>query len=103
MLKTEEVFDLSYIPSCAKVYACEGQIKTKLHNGNWIKTKNLTLIFDQNGEFENEGYKLASSDEVLWYAGASGCEIPEFIVCDDGVFNWIEPGYDIVESGLFKI
>lgn len=44
MLKTEEVFDLSYIPSCAIVYAYEGQIKTRLHNGKWIKTKNLSYI-----------------------------------------------------------
>ncbi|WP_238653553.1 hypothetical protein [Paenibacillus piscarius] len=103
MLKTEEVFDISYIPSCAIVYAYEGQNDTKPHDTNWIKIKNLTLIFDQNGEFENEGYRLAMSDEVLWWAGASDCEMPEFIVCEDGVFNWIEPGFDIEESGLFKI
>ncbi|WP_248548432.1 hypothetical protein [Paenibacillus odorifer] len=104
MINIETKLDMTITFSNVKTaYAYEGSVKEILHNGAWIKTKNLTITFDKQEAQQHENYRLANSDEVLWWAGASGCDMPETIECGDGLFQWIEPRYDIVESGLFKI
>lgn len=84
-------------------YAYDGPERLILHNEVWVTSKRLNITFDKKEALQHPNYRLANSDEVLWWAGASDCDIPEIIECEDGLFKWIEPGYDIVESGLFKL
>lgn len=84
-------------------YAYEGLLLYNIKDGTWHKSKQLNVTFDKQEALQHYNYRLADSDEVLWWAGASDCEMPEIIECADGLFQWIEPGYDIVNSGMFKI
>lgn len=90
-----------YSPTTA--YAYEGASEQLLKDETLIIAKKLTITFDKQEALQQANYRLADSSELLWWAAASGCEMPEIIECSDGLFQWIEPGYDIVESGLFKI
>ncbi|CAM4470575.1 hypothetical protein [Paenibacillus typhae] len=90
-----------YSPNTA--YAYEGAGELTCHNESWIMAKKLTITFDKQEAVQYDNYRLASSKELLWWLGASDCEMPKIIECADGLFQWIEPGYDIVESVLFKI
>ncbi|KAA1181537.1 hypothetical protein [Paenibacillus sp. B2(2019)] len=104
MIKHEDKKDMTITFSNAKTaYAYEGPVKLIFHNGAWIKSKKLTITFDKQEAQQHENNRIARSNELLWWAGASGCEMPATIECGDGLFQWIEPGYDIMESGLFKI
>jgi hypothetical protein len=63
----------------------------------------LTITFNKQEALQHGDYKLARSDELMWWSCVDEVEIPEIVECSDGLFRWIEPGYDIVESGLIKL
>ncbi|OMD81170.1 MULTISPECIES: hypothetical protein [Paenibacillus] len=104
MINTETKLDITITFSNVKTaYAYEGSLKEILHNGAWIKSKKLTITFDKQEAQQHENYRLARSDELLWWSCVDEVEIPELVECSDGLFQWIEPGFDIVTSGLIKL
>ncbi|MEK4453431.1 hypothetical protein [Paenibacillus sp. FSL L8-0506] len=104
MIKHEEKKEMTITFSNAKTaYAYEGSVKLIFHNGAWSKTKNLTITFDKQEAQQHENYRLANSDELLWWSCVDEVEIPNIVECSNGLFQWIEPGFDIVESGLIKL
>ncbi|WP_342421106.1 hypothetical protein [Paenibacillus sp. FSL E2-0178] len=104
MINNETKLNMTFkFHNASTAYAYEGLLLYNIKNGTWYKSKRLNITFDKQEALQHPNYRLANSDEVLWWAGASDCEMPEIIECVDGLFRWIEPGFDIEESGLFKV
>ncbi|MOA42562.1 hypothetical protein D3C78_1646230 [compost metagenome] len=88
MINIETKLDMTVtFPNAKTAYAYEGTVKEILHNGTWIKTKKLTITFNKQEALQHENCRLALSDELMWWAGASGCDMPEIIECGDGLFR----------------
>jgi hypothetical protein len=104
MINIETKLDMAITFSNAKTaYAYEDHVKLIFHNGAWIKSKKLTITFDKQEAQQHENNRLAHSDELLWWSCVDEVEIPSIVECSDGLFQWIEPGFDTVESGLIKL
>lgn len=84
-------------------YAYEGSATSIVVKGEITKGRSLTITFDKQEAQANLTFRLATSDELLWWAGASGCYIPEYINLSDGLFKWIEPDFESYDTGLMKL
>ncbi|PWW02510.1 hypothetical protein DFQ01_109135 [Paenibacillus cellulosilyticus] len=90
-------------------YAHEGLDRILKHNNVVIRARSLTLTFEQT-EPTLDGYRLASGEELNWWACVSN-EIPKdkCVLCSDGIFIWrvvgecSSEGYSISGIGYVKI
>ncbi|WP_136603817.1 hypothetical protein [Paenibacillus dokdonensis] len=72
-------------------YAYNGTERLIVHRGKILKVRDLTITFDLKQAKEHKGYRIASGEDINWWACVCN-DMPKdkYVICSDGVYIWKE-------------
>ncbi|MFD7523852.1 hypothetical protein [Paenibacillus chitinolyticus] len=74
-----------------KAFAIRSDEHQIFRKGEWIKVRQLRISFDEINVNENLEYRLATGEELNWWACVTdNIHKYEIIECSDGLYKWEE-------------